>query len=63
MVHITEMNLKDYLYFIAKSLISFIMMLFKKPIQAIKKPEHLFAFGHIILLFGLLSPSGSSVTI
>lgn len=53
-----KMNIKDYLSFIAKSLVNFIMMLFAKPIEAIQTPEHLFALGHVVVLFALLVPSG-----
>ncbi len=55
---ILNMNIQDYISFIAKSLINFIMMLFAKPLESIQTPEHLFALGQIIILFALLIPSG-----
>ena len=51
---------KEYIYFIAQSLISFITLLFQNPIESIKIPKHLFAIGHIVLIIGLLIPSGTS---
>lgn len=50
-------SLKDYLMFLATTIIQFIHMLFNDPIMAIKTPEHLFVLGHIILGLGLLLPS------
>ena len=51
-------SLKDYLMFLATTIIQFIHMFFNNPIMAIKKSEHLFVLGHIILGLGLLLPSG-----
>jgi hypothetical protein len=62
MAHNNEKSLnsiQEYLSFIANTLILFIHMLFYNPKMAIKKPEHLFALGHVILLIGLLIPSRS----
>jgi hypothetical protein len=50
-------SLNDYLSFIAKTLIQFISMLFYDPKMALKKPEHIYIIGHIVLLVGLLIPS------
>ena len=58
MVHIADMSILQYITLIAQSLINFITMLFMNPKKSIKTPEHLFALGHVILLIGLLVPSG-----
>lgn len=52
-----NMNMLDYISYIAKSLINFITMLFAQPIKSIQIPEHLFALGHVVILFALLIPS------
>ena len=57
MTHASEMNVEQYIIFIAKSLISFFSMLFQNPIKAINTPEHLFALGHVVVIFGLLIPT------
>lgn len=57
MAHISKMSILEYITFIAKSLISFITMIFSKPLQSIKTPEHLFALGHLIIIFAILIPS------
>lgn len=54
---ITEMSLWEYIIFIGKTLISFILMLFKKPIKAMKNSKHLFALGHVVIILALLIPS------
>lgn len=51
-------SITDYLIFIATTLGQFINMLFYDPKMALKKPKHIFAIGHVILLLGLLIPSG-----
>jgi len=57
MVNISKMTIFEYLMFIAKSLISFIMTIFHEPMSSISNPEHLFALGHVIVLIGLLAPT------
>ena len=60
MVNISKMTIFDYLMFLAKSLISFIMSIFREPMASVSKPEHLFALGHVIVLIGLLAPTWGS---
>ncbi len=46
--------MNDYISFIAKSLVNFINIFFSKPFQALKEPDFIFAFGHILILFAFL---------
>lgn len=57
MTRLLRMSLKEYIYFIARSLKEFIIKVFHKPKKAFKNPRYLFALGHAILIYGLLIPS------
>lgn len=56
---VSKMNILEYVHFIAKSLIQLLTQIFTQPVKAVKNPQHLFAIGHIILIIGILMPSGT----